>query len=395
LNGDDDTSSPLRRAFPALACAIAIHGALLAGVVCLVTGDGSRCVRSLVARPILDAVIFDLVVLKEPSRAKRPAPPHARVQSDARADSVVSSSTVEASATRPGRELAAATSADREVAGATTADREVAGARDTTAPAPFTGVTMGAPVRTSAIGTALGAPNRFVGKDAPSDRGEGDEARGAPGAPGARGNGPWLQPPTAADAKRTADNWLREPARRREHEVGLGPEGPVLKALGKATSASSAPVTGRAVFSAVADSAGLIVGIDVIECDGARSGWANAAELARAGLAGTKLRMPDRAQRAEMRVEITSTWKIPSGHDPGTDVSVFGVDTSKGDGKNSPQVAVLDVLPKVRVVQLSRDLKVPVVIVDPDVIRIKGDAANTNAKPRRVVHARLLSSTML
>lgn len=254
--------------------------------------------------------------------------------------------------------------------------------------APFAGVTMGGRVGVPSIGIGLGGPNTFVANDVPADHATGGAAR-------APTEGTFLPPPTAAEAKRTAENLLREPARRREREVGLGPEGPVLQALGSATTASSAPVQGRAVFLAVADGTGMVVGIDVVECDGARSGWTDAAKLARADLRGKKLRLPSSASRAEMRVEVKSAWKVPSGHDTGTDVTVFGVQTQKGNGKNSPKVAVIDVLPKVRVVQLSRDLKVPVVIVDPDLISISGDSSNTDAKPRRIVQARLLDSKVL
>jgi hypothetical protein len=104
--------------------------------------------------------------------------------------------------------------------------------------------------------------------------------------------------------------------------------------------------------------------------------------------------MPSTASRAEMRVEVTSAWKVPSGHDTGTDVSVFGVQTQKGNGKTSSKVAVLDLL-KVRVVELARDLKVPIPQIDPDLISVKGDSANSGAKPRRIIQARLLDSKVL
>ncbi len=197
------------------------------------------------------------------------------------------------------------------------------------------------------------------------------------------------------ESKRATRDLFREPAQKRDRDLGLGPEAPVLRALCSATFASVAPVRGRAVFRAVADDAGMIVGIEVVECDGETGAWAQTAELARSGLAGTTLRMPPHASRTEMRVEITSAWKIPSGHDSGTDVSFFGEQTSKGEGVESPKVAILDVLPKIHVIKVSRELKIPVVIVDPDIFSVKGDAANAGAKPRRVVHAHLLDSKVL
>lgn len=362
---------------------MAVHGALITGIVCAAKGARVRCFKSAVVSPIVDALPFDIEVTDDPSPASMRAPSTgAPPPLDALAASRVSGSTMTTRGTRGREEPPHAFERGREH------DSQHPPSGDVKEPAPFQGVTMGAPVAAGAIGLGLGAPNPFVTRNALVDRVEVGPTR-------RREEGPYLPAPTIIEAKRAADNVLREPARQREREIGLGPEGPVLKALGSAASATTAPVQGRAVFVAVADGTGIVLGIDVVECDGARSGWTQAAQLARAGLAGTKLRMPSTATRAEMRVEVTSAWKIPSGHDPGTDVSVFGVQTSKGDGKQSSSVAVMDVFPKVRTVELSKDLKVTVVVVDPDVIAIKGDSTNAGAKPRRIVQARLLDSKFM
>lgn len=252
------------------------------------------------------------------------------------------------------------------------------------------GVTLGgAPVTPGAIGLELGAPNRFAGSaaEAPGASGAGEGSRDERDARG-------MKPRTTAETKAAVEAALREPARARERELGLGPEGPVLKALGEATEASAAPVTGRAVFVAVADRTGMIVGIDVVDCDGGRNGWAEAAELARAALKGKKLRVPSTATGAEMRIEITSAWKLPSGHDPGADVTVFGAPVAKGEGKQSTKVAILDPIPKLRadVIEVMPGLKIPVVSVNIDILSVQGDPANIGSKPRRIVHTRLIDS---
>jgi hypothetical protein len=169
----------------------------------------------------------------------------------------------------------------------------------------------------------------------------------------------------------------------------------VLAALGEATSASTAPVSGRAVFLAVADATGTIVGIDVVECDGGRAGWAATAELARAALKGKKLRLPSTARRAEMRIEITSASKMPSGHDPGADVTLFGLPVAKGEGKQSTKVSVLDPIPKIRMVELAPGLSVPIPQIEVNVLAVQGDPADIGAKARRVVHTRLIESKVL
>lgn len=233
------------------------------------------------------------------------------------------------------------------------------------------GVTLGGGTTApAAIGLGLGAPNPFLARE---------------------------EAPNPASSARAAvhENVLREPARLREQEIGLGPEGPVLQALGRATTTSSAPVHGRAVVLAVADRTGVIVSVEVVDCDGSRSGWTQAADLARATLGGQKLRLPSTAAGAELRIEITSDWKIPSGHDTGTDVTLLSLETQKGNGKDCTKVAILDVLPKKKLLKLSKDLEISVVTVDADAISISGDPANSGAKPRRIVHTRLLAAKML
>ncbi len=136
----------------------------------------------------------------------------------------------------------------------------------------------------------------------------------------------------------------------------------------------------------------MIVGIEVVECDGGRSGWQGAAELARRALQGKKLRMPSTATLAEMRIEVTSDWKMPSGHDPGTDVSVLGVPVAKGEGKKSTKVDLLNPLPKIEMVEIAPDVKVPIPQLTITIVAVQGDPADIGAKPRRVVHTRLLDS---
>jgi hypothetical protein len=198
-----------------------------------------------------------------------------------------------------------------------------------------------------------------------------------------------------AEAQQKLQAALRASARGRERELGLGPEGPVLHALGDATTASQAPVRGRAVFLAVADAKGVIVGIDVVECNGERPGWASAAALARFALKSIKLRMPSTARRAEMRIEVVSDWKLPSLHDPGVDSSVFSVGVGAGEGAQSTKVAVLDVLPTVHMAEIARGLSVPVPKIAGDAFAADGDLADLSARPQRVVRTKLLDSLVL
>jgi hypothetical protein len=200
-----------------------------------------------------------------------------------------------------------------------------------------------------------------------------------------------------AETQRAVDRTLRDAAREREAALGLGPEGPVLSALADATSRSVAPVRGRAVFVATSDASGEVVSIELHDAEGGRPGWADAARIALAGLRGKKLRVAPGTTRAVMKIEVVSAWKLPSGQEPGADVTLFHIPVAKGEGKDSPKVSVLDPIPKLRVdyYEPSPGVKIPLVSVQLDIFNTNADPSNLGAKPRRVIHSRLLDSKLM
>jgi len=269
------------------------------------------------------------------------------------------------------------------------------GASATRAPEP-PGEASGSPpslVRPS-LGLQLGGANAFAVPGGLTDPLAGAPGDGSP--PPAEGN---ARPhaPSVPEAKRAAETALRAPARERERELGLGPEGPILGALGEATYASAAPVKGKASFLAIADAAGVVISIEVLGCDGSRTEWSAAAASALAALRGKKLRMPSSAQRSEMTIDVVSEWKLPTGRDPGVDVDLLHLPLKKGEGPSSTKVSLIDPIPKVRVdmLEVSPGVKVPIVSVSVDLLSIQGDPADIGAKPRRIVHTRLRSSKVL
>ena len=199
-----------------------------------------------------------------------------------------------------------------------------------------------------------------------------------------------------AESKRQVDRALKDPARERETELGLGPEGPVLRALGEATGRSTAPVRGRAVFVATANEDGVFA-LELRDAEGSRAGWDDARTIALAALRGKKLRLPPRTTRAVMRIEVTSAWKLPSGQDPGTNVNLFHLPIAKGEGKDSATVDILDPIPKIRIVEipLDQNTKIPVVTFQIDLFSASTDPSNIGAKPRRIVHSHLLDSQVM
>jgi hypothetical protein len=202
-----------------------------------------------------------------------------------------------------------------------------------------------------------------------------------------------------AESRRAVDRAVRDPARERERELGLGPEGPVLTALAESTARSIAPVKGRAVFVATTNAGGEVATIELTESEGGRAGWADAAQLALAALKGKKLRLPSTVSRAVMRIEITSAWKLPSGQDPGTDITLFHIPIAKGEGKDSPKMTILDPVPKFHVDYIEiggpGGVKIPIVSVQIDLFNTNADPSNIGARPRRIVHAHPLDTQLM
>jgi hypothetical protein len=282
------------------------------------------------------------------------------------------------------------------------------------APAPATapGAASAAPpkianiVRTEAEPSVAPIPSgEQPAEAAPSAAQAGDGVVTLPGQPtnlglGAAGPNPFLPKSeaavTLAETKRSVDRAMKDPGREREMSLGLGPEGPVLTALAEATSRSTAPVRGKAIFVATADENGVFQ-IELRDAEGSRAGWDDARTIALAALKGKKLRMPPGSTRAVMRIEVKSDWKLPSGHDPNPEVTLFHVPVKKGETKESAKVTILDPIPKFRMADLwiDKDTKISVPSVQIDLFSTNMDPTDIGAKPRRVVHSHLVDAQVM
>jgi hypothetical protein len=101
-----------------------------------------------------------------------------------------------------------------------------------------------------------------------------------------------------------------------------------------------------------------------------------------------------------MRIEITTAYKMPSGTDPGTDVRVFHVPVKRGSGKQSSKIDILDPIPKVTCVDTpnpdaNSGVKLPSCTVGLTILGMRGDLSDVGAKPRRVVHGRVVDEHLL
>jgi len=183
--------------------------------------------------------------------------------------------------------------------------------------------TFYAPPSSSAI--ALAGPNPFL-------------ARGALPEQAAQGNGTShelgarpLEAKSVAESQVAINKALGESIADRSKK-GLGPEGPVLRALEGATSGSLAPVRGTATFLAVVDGNGFVTNVKIVDSSGDAAGWEDARKIAVAALKGKKL--PGKFGKtesgaAELRITVSSDAVLPSGTRPdGSPVGVSGTSMS-------------------------------------------------------------------
>jgi hypothetical protein len=140
-----------------------------------------------------------------------------------------------------------------------------------------------------------------------------------------------------------------------DRDIGLGPEGPVVRALSEATPASIAPLRGRALFLVRSGGDGVVSGIELVDFEGG-SGWLDVGKIALANLRGKKLVVPRGANGLSMQIEVRSEMKLPNGQN----APVF---VQRGDS-NMPELTV-------------------------------PDPSNVGVQPRRVVHSRVVSTELL
>ena len=179
--------------------------------------------------------------------------------------------------------------------------------------------TFTAPPTSSAIG--LTGTNRFLAPGALPDAPLGD-----PGTSHEMGARP-VEAKSMAESQVAVNKALGESVADRSKK-GLGPEGPVLRALEGATTGSLAPVRGTATFLAVVDGNGFVTNVKIIDSSGDAAGWEDARKMAVAALKGKKL--PGKFAKtesgaAELRITVSSDAVLPSGTRPdGSPVGISG-----------------------------------------------------------------------
>lgn len=156
----------------------------------------------------------------------------------------------------------------------------------------------------------------------------------------------------AFNTEKRKDSGLKGALAAQDARKGLGPDGPVLRALEEETRSSLAPDRGSATFRAIVDATGTVTALNLLDSTGDRGGWNEARERAFAALQKKKLEMRG-TNGAMIDITVESELRYPSGQKAGGGPSL----TSGG-------VAM-------------------------------GDLSDIGSRPQRVVHARLSNYTPL
>jgi hypothetical protein len=180
----------------------------------------------------------------------------------------------------------------------------------------------------------------------------------------------------AARVKRRLDRALAQGLTDSEVASGRGAGGPIVRSLEASVYASTVPLNGSASFILVIDSEGKLVSSALGSANGDREAWVRVARQTAQAFAGRKLHVA-RGQSVRLTVEVTSHLELPSGADPGVDVHVLGIPIKKGDGPRSTRIDLLDPLHPSTILSLA------------------GDPADIGARPRRMVHAHVVSEEVL
>ena len=178
----------------------------------------------------------------------------------------------------------------------------------------------------------------------------------------------------ATRVKRRLDHALAQGLTDSDVAQGRGAGGPVLRSLEAAVYASNVPLNSSASFIFTIDSAGKLVSSALGSGGTDREAWARVARQTAQAFAARRLSVP-KGKGVKLTVAVTSHLELPSGADPGVELSIQGVPVKKGGGPRSTRLD-LSIFPF-------------------PAASLAGDPADVGARARRMVHAHVVSEEVL
>jgi hypothetical protein len=191
---------------------------------------------------------------------------------------------------------------------------------------------------------------------------------------------------------------MRQLAQEHDRTVGLGAGGPVAAALQKATYRSTVPLDGRATFEVVVIGTYLSSITLVPASSETDRVWNEVAKAAFADLAGRHIRIPEGSRGVVLHIQVISRAPLPSGHDPGLEISVGPIVVHRGKGKRSARLSILGSAPMLSSSAIDfpgTSARLPAPGSTMGLISTDIDPVDLGAHDRQVVHTHTLDESPL
>ena len=183
---------------------------------------------------------------------------------------------------------------------------------------------------------------------------------------------------------------MAESIAKRDQQVGLGPEGPILKRLAEEIRQSETAPNSKARFRARIDRHGKLVAFELLDATTDYRAWRSVAKRVLAALAGTELRVPKTGRGLNLDMSIDSRVQLPSGADPGLGVDLFGIPIKKGGGERAHRLSLLTIDPGGDDVEIKGPGGATIHVPRPPMLtifRLGFDPVDIGANAQRVVHS--------
>ncbi|MBN1605403.1 MAG: hypothetical protein JW940_02160 [Polyangiaceae bacterium] len=181
-------------------------------------------------------------------------------------------------------------------------------------------------------------------------------------------------------------------------KIGLGPQGPILRALSREAVGSLAAAPSYAVVLARIDDKGTLT-LHLVEANRDYEHWAAMTRRAQVALASTTLRPPAGARGLELEIRLDVRNQLPSGADPGLGVDLLGIPIQRGKGDRSAKLKLLE--PKLEVDEVEvptpsgGTVKLPELAIGIVPFGLDADPSDLGAKAQRMVSVQVTRQTAL
>jgi hypothetical protein len=190
---------------------------------------------------------------------------------------------------------------------------------------------------------------------------------------------------------------MRQLAQDHDRKVGLSAGGTVTTAFENVVYQSSKLVVGKATFEVVVID-NKVSSISVMAVQGAQpSEWNLVAKNAAVRLARSRIRVPPGRRGIVLQIQVESRVALPSGHDPGVEVTVGPVLVQRGQGPRSARLGILvpNTSAPEEIEARNRSGGLPSPVGGVNFVSTDIDPVDLGAKGRHVVHAYTADETLL